>query len=147
MIRQATTQDVPAVVSMSRKFYGTTDYIATEPFDADTVWDLTELLISTGVMLVAEVEGDVVGMAGALIAPGLFNRHISVATEVVWWVDPNCTRHGVGQKLFKALESHCRIKGARRLQMVKLRTSPEHVGTMYEQAGYPLSEISYTKVL
>lgn len=147
MIRSATLEDVPNIVAMSRKFYATTMYSETVPFDADTVWDLVEMLIATSVMLVAEVDSMVVGMAGALVSPNLFNRNISTACEIVWWVDPEQANLGAGKKLFERLQAECKELEAKALQMVTLASSPKHAAMIYERAGFVQSETSYTKVL
>ncbi len=47
------------------------------------------MLIDTGVMLLAEIDGTVVGMVGLVIAPFFFNRSRITAHEVVWWVHPD----------------------------------------------------------
>lgn len=146
MIRQASSADVPAIVSMSRKFYETTNYAKTTPFDADTVWDLAEMLASTSVMLIAECEGVAVGMIGVLIAPDLFNRNHLTSTEIVFWVDPNFTGQSLGKKLLRAADEARKARGARKFQMVALATSPPQVAMMYEREGFTLSETSHTKV-
>lgn len=147
MIREASYQDIPSIVDMSRKFYATTSYSAWADFSAETVAALTRTLIDTGVMLVAEEDGENVGMVGLFIGPFMFNSDHVAAYEVVWWVNPSAQGAGVGKALLEAIEPACRAKGASTVQMVALASSPPQASAMYERAGYTHSESSYTKVL
>src|SRR5688572_29512936 len=60
MIRPATEADIPAIVAMSREFYATTSYADFTAMDDGAVADLVRPLMDS-VMLVAEVDGEVVG--------------------------------------------------------------------------------------
>ena len=60
-VRQATLADVPAIVAMSERFYGTTSYRQWADFCPDTVADLAANLTENHVMLVAEQDGAFVG--------------------------------------------------------------------------------------
>lgn len=146
-IRPATPDDVDAIVSMSAKFYETTSYRRFTPMSADTVANLALMLIDTGVMLVAEYGGEVIGMAGLYVGPFMFNDAARGAYEVVWWVSPDSRGAGAGKALMAAIEASCREKGCNIIQMVTLATSPAHAGNVYESLGYRHSETSYTKVL
>ena len=145
-VRNATLADLPAIVSMSAKFYATTDYTAFSDFCPDTVAGLATTLIEHGVMLVAEAE-EVVGMAGLFVAPFMFNHARKGAYEVVWWVEPEAQGAGAGKALLAAIEPACRAKGCHAIQMVHLATSPAQAGALYERMGYRHTESSYTKVL
>lgn len=147
MIRPAMEQDVGAIVRMSAAFYATTTYSAVTGMDADTVEVLTRGLISTGVMLVAELDGDVVGMIGLVIAPFLFDNSIKTAHEVVWYVSPQVRGGRIGVELMRAAEDACREKGAKAVQMVMLANSPPVAARIYESMGYARSEACFTKRL
>jgi GNAT superfamily N-acetyltransferase len=146
-IRNATLADVPAIVAMSEKFYATTSYCSWAPFGGDTVEQLATNLTNDHVMLVAESDGQVVGMVGLFVAPFLFNNDITAAYEVVWWVEPNAQGHGAGKALLAAIEPACRDAGCKAIQMVRLASSPPQAAAIYEGAGYPHTESSHTKVL
>ena len=145
-VRNATLADLPAIVSMSAKFYATTDYTAFSDFCPGTVTGLATTLIEHGVMLVAEA-GEVVGMAGLFVAPFMFNHARKGAYEVVWWVEPEAQGAGAGKALLAAIEPACKAKGCHAIQMVHLATSPAQAGALYERMGYRHTESSYTKVL
>lgn len=146
VIRKATLADVPAVVSMSAKFYPTTHYAEWTEMDEETVADLASSLIAEHVFFVAESEaGELVGMIGVLIAPFLFNRGQKFAVEIVWWVAPDARGSRAAAALLAAIEQPVRDGGANRIQMVHMPNSPPQAAALYLRAGYVESEISYTK--
>lgn len=146
-IRPATEADVDGIVAMSSKFYATTSYRGFASMDEETVADLVRTLIDSGVMLVAEDAGELIGMAGLFVGPFMFNKHKLGAYEVVWWVNPSDQGAGAGKGLLLEIDSACREKGCSIIQMVTLSTSPPRAGAIYERLGYAHSETSYTKVL
>jgi GNAT superfamily N-acetyltransferase len=146
-VRNATEADVPAITAMARKFYGTTAYANFTPMSDDTVSGLARTMIDSGVMLVADRDGELVGMAGLFVGPFLFNNAIKTAHEVVWWVDPDAQGMGAGKALLGAIEPACRARDVHAIQMVHLSTSPPQAAALYERMGYHLSESCYTKEL
>jgi GNAT superfamily N-acetyltransferase len=130
---------------MSRKFYATTNYAGLAPMDDDQVATIAAMLIDTGVMLVAEVDGAVVGMIGLAVMPFTFNPALTIAAEVVWWVEPDAQRLGLGRALLAAVEPAALERGARAVQMMTLATSPPLAAALYEHMGFEHSETSFTK--
>ena len=145
MIRPATLEDVPTIVAMARQFYPETHYVNWCDMDDGTVADLAANLAENHVMLVAELDGRIVGMVGLFIGPFLFNRDRLGAYEVVWWVAPEARGSRVAASLLTAIEAPSRDKGASRIQMVHMPNSPPQAAALYERFGYALSEVSYTK--
>lgn len=146
-IRKSTLADVPAIVAMSAKFYETTSYAAWAEFNAETVENLAGNLTENHVMLLAEHEGQVVGMVGLFVAPFMFNNDKIGAYEVVWWVDPEAQGNGAGKALLAAIEPACAEKGASAIQMVHLASSPPQAAMIYERMGYAHTESSYTRIV
>ncbi len=145
MIRRATEADIPAVIEMSRSFYATTAYAALTPMCEKAVSATAGMLIDSGVLLVAEVDGDLVGMVGLAVMPFTFDHDVTIAAEVVWWVEPDAQGAGIGLALLEAVEPACREAGADAIQMMTLATSPPHAAALYERLGYRHSESSFTK--
>lgn len=146
-VRQATLDDVPAIVAMSAKFYATTAYSGWADFNPETVSNLASGLATDHVMLVAEDGDRLIGMVGLFVAPFMFNNDVTAAYEVVWWVDPDAQGHGAGKALLAAIEPACAAKGCKAIQMVHLASSPPQAAAIYERCGYVLSESSYTRIL
>lgn len=146
-IRPAAAGDLPAVVRMSARFYETTSYSTWADFNPETVHDLAANLAENHVLLIAEHEGEAVGMVGLFVAPFMFNSDRTAAYEVVWWVEPEGRATGAGKALLSAIQPACEAKGCVAIQMVHLANSPPQAGLLYERAGYRHTESSYTKVL
>lgn len=148
MIRQATEDDIPAIVAMGERFYNTTHYPqAVGSYDAATAEGLIRMMVSPGVLLLAEHRGETVGMVGLVIPPWLFNAQHRVAAEIMWWTAEESRNTGAGLALLRAVAPACKAAGCKAVQMVRLESSPAHVGRLYERLGYRLAEHSYIKVL
>ncbi|XQA72068.1 N-acetyltransferase family protein [Xanthomonas sacchari] len=146
MIRAATEADIPAIVAMSRKFYATTDFPGLAPMDDDTVAELAFTLLRS-VMLIAEEDGEPVGMIGAIVAPFMFNRAVRAAYEVVWWVEPHMQRAGLGRSLLRAAADAAQALGASGIEMLTLASSPPQADALLASEGYRLAQRSHFKQL
>lgn len=147
MIRQAIHADIPRIVEMAARFYAQTRYPDIAPLAKESAAGLAILMMDQGVMLVADVDGEVVGMVGLFIEPFTFNVATTMATELVWWVEPEHQRSGVGGELLAAIEPACRAKGADVIRMMCLAGQSEGAEAIYGRMGYVPSEHAFTKVL
>lgn len=147
MIRTANIHDIDRIVEMCRRFYHTTEYIKFAPYHEPSIKLLTEALVNVGVVLVAELRGELVGVAGLVLAPYMFNNEIIGAHEVVWWVEPEAQGMGVGKELLLAIEPACKSRGATIVQMVHLSNSPPQAANLYLKLGFDHSECCFTKVI
>ncbi len=147
VIRRAVDSDIGRIVDMGARFYSLTSYRAVASFDHDAVRALAEHLLREGVLLVAETDSDVIGMAGLVLAPLPFNPAAMFAHEVMWWVEPQARGLGAGRALVEAIETACREAGADAIQMVHLSSSPPEAAAIYERAGYSHTESCFTKRL
>lgn len=145
-IRHATIDDMPALLDMGEKFYETTHYAASKPYCRETVAGLVKLMLD-GVLLIAERDGAPVGMVGLVVVPWLFNAAMLTATEVVWWVDPEAQKAGIGKALLEAIEPACRERGASTIVMMHLAESPPAASILYQRYGYRWTEMSFAKEL
>jgi RimJ/RimL family protein N-acetyltransferase len=96
-----------------------------EGFPAE-VWERR----ATGV-LVAEDEGEWLGMAGMYVDPDL------PAIANVWgvWVDPRARGHGAGRRLMDAMIELARTRGHRRLELTVTEES-HGAAALYERLGF-----------
>jgi len=147
MIRQAMLDDADAIMELVEKFYYNTDYAGFAPFDYETVFDLTKMLIETGVVLVGTIDEVIVGVIGLVVAPFMFNKSKLGAYEVIWYVEKAAMRLGIGGGLLAKIDEVCKDRGIELIQMVHLSNSPPQAAAMYVAMGYKHSESSYTKVL
>jgi GNAT superfamily N-acetyltransferase len=148
MIRAATAADIPALRELARPFFARSHYATLGVLCDDASEALALLLLRAGIFLVAEVEGTIVGMLGAIVTPMLVDGGTLGASEVVFFVreDMRAAR-GMGRRLLLALEAECRARGLRFLQMHAIASSPKALFTLYRKQGFRPTEASYTKVL
>ncbi len=146
-IRLANEADIDTLVPLYLEFYKTTDYSKIYDADPETITQLTEHIITKGAMIVVEEDGKVVGSGGAYVGPATFNKNVTVAVEVVYYIHPDARGHKVAPAILQALEERCKELGAESLQMVRLRTSPPEVDDLYKMNGYKPSEYNFTKRL
>jgi GNAT superfamily N-acetyltransferase len=144
MIRYAQVSDIPDIIRMSKVFYAMTHYPEFAPYDEETAERLSTLLIENHILFVAEAEGKVIGMVGGMLLPWLFNSSVITGHEIIWWVDREYQKTGLGIELLKALESEVAARGASRLQMAHFVHMP-YSASIYESLGYKHTESIYLK--
>lgn len=147
LIRDAEEDDVEAIVAMSEKFYATTYYTEFAPFDADSCSHIILGLITAGTLLVAEVEGKLVGMIGVVVHPFLFNVNVVQASEIVWWLDPDYRKTNTAKMLMQAMENRAKEQYVDLMLMINLDNSPPAAKVLYTNLGYKNTENAWTKVL
>jgi GNAT superfamily N-acetyltransferase len=145
MIRNATHADIPRIVEMAQRFYPESPYPAIADMTRESVAGLAILTMESGVMLVAEQDGQLAGMVCLHIDPFLFNPAVSIAHEIVFWVEPEHSGGMLAVRLLKAAESAVKARGATWSRMAVLASSPPQAVGLYERNGYTRSESYYTK--
>ena len=149
MIRPATENDMHSLIGMGRRFFQASGYGDLAAFDRESFEvTLRHLIGGGGTCLVAEKDGLVVGMAGALAYPFYFNAQHKTGQELFWWLNPEHRGGLLGARLFAGLEAWAKDQGCSSFTMVALdAVRPEQVGGMYKRRGYRASEHTYIKEL
>ena len=149
MIREATQDDMPALTRMGRQFFALTGISDITSFDDESFHrTIAHLIEGDGVCLVAEIDGQVVGAAGALAYPFYFNVAHKTGQEIFWWIDPEWRNGKIGMQLFVALETWAKDAGCKTFSMIALdQVEADKVGKMYKRCGYRATEHSYIKEL
>ena len=138
MIREATQDDIPALVELARRHYAR-DPFAVE-FDADgtAAWGRLALDLETMAFFVS----DGGAFIGAL-APVPWDKN-RVAAQELWW----CAEDGSGAKLLAAFEQWARARGATEMQIICTSTRRDAaLERRMNGAGLRKSEINFMKVL
>lgn len=91
----------------------------------------------------AEQDGEVIGICGAMIYPLYFNPKHTVVQELWWWLTPKARGGAAAKKLFRALEDWTAEKGASALFMIALDSqNGERVSQFYTRSGFePMERI------
>ena len=144
VIRPASVDDDAVLADFGRKFY---EYIGSYhdvPYCTESAARWFALLRELGVLLIAEVDGQAVGMAGALWSPFIFNDQYKVGAEIFWWINPEHRSGGVGREMLAKLESAAQDAGCVRFSMMSV-ADHDRLGKIYGLAGYEPAERTYVK--
>lgn len=147
IVRPATHDDIPRIVDMAQRFYPTSGYERIAPLAKESAAGLVIVAAERGVMLVAEVDGDLAGMACLVVEPYLFNVEVVIAQEIVWWIEPEHRGGMLAVRLLKASIDACAALGATVIRMATLPHSPPQASALLERMGFVPSENYFTKVL
>jgi GNAT superfamily N-acetyltransferase len=144
IIRPATHDDIPQAVELIRTFQKNSlnDY----NLYFDEAYSNAILNKSVDTTLVAEVEGQVVGLISGLIVNYPLNDQ-KIFQETIWFVAEKY--RNVGIKLLKELERVAKEKwGCAKLVMVYIGNSkPDKLHKFYERIGFRMLETHFIKEL
>lgn len=149
-VRDALPEDLPHLRRMALDFHQASCYRDVVPANLDdfeaTLGD--SLAAGSAIALVAVVNGEVHGMAAALVMPHWFNRRALVANELFWWVDPAARACGAGVQLLDTLESRARSAGCHVLHIASTANlRPAALARLYRMRGYVPQDVYFAKVL
>jgi GNAT superfamily N-acetyltransferase len=141
-IREATVDDIPALVDMGLRFLRESSYRAVLAENPDQMMRLAIQMVTgeATAILVSETDGGViVGMFGLVLWPHFISGEMT-AGEVFWWVEPSA--RGAGLRLWQAGEEWARARGAVCFDMI---APNDRVGVLYERHGYVSVERTYRR--
>lgn len=143
-IRPATKFDLPDVIRMLKEYRDACPLdeikLANNEEYINTVFN--GIIHGAGIALVADYEGEVVGMLLAIRAPSIWDPKIYLMKEMCYWVDPEHRMTSAGFKLLKKYVEACEAeKAAGHISVFtvsKMTTSPD---LKYDRFGFePLEE-------
>ena len=146
-IREAVLEDFPGLFTMAREFYEEMQLPGT--FDGE-VWAANWTKLSHAiktVLLVAEYEGRLEGMLGAIAIPDLYDNRI-VASEMFWFARVDAG-HWAAFRLLRAFHRWAEDQGAvetRLAHMVRPKGARDpDLERVYEKLGYRTIEHIWTR--
>lgn len=140
-LRLASIDDMPYLLSMSKEFISVSPYRDYPVDDEKLTRQIQHWLTNPNTVFVLD-DGLPVGMIAGVINEFLFNVN-TVASEMVWWVNPGV--RGGGFRLKRAFEQWAQDVGADYVHMSS--TADPRVNKYYERCGYRLTESTYIKEL
>jgi GNAT superfamily N-acetyltransferase len=146
--RPATPDDIPRIVAMGRKFWSQTAYAPHVIYCPDSIAASALEMMAARLLVVAEVDGYVVGAVGLMAVPCYANRDVLTASELYWYVEDEYRDSGAGKALLAEIEDAARAAGVKLLGMMLLEAvEPEKAAAIYRRLGYQAGERSFFKVL
>lgn len=142
-VRLATEADLPAIVEMGAAFHAFSGERV--PYCRASAEASARAVMNMGFILIAEDDGDTLGMIGIAITPLFFNFAETMAQELMWWVDESARGTGAAMRLIRDAEIEAARRGVCRLHMLRLANSPPHLATLYDRLGYRVGESSHVK--
>lgn len=138
-VRRATLDDIPAMLSMAKKFIGKA-WDGTVPYNEKTCEKLLAGLTEVGILLITE---DGLGMIGVAIHPWHFNEDVLTSTELFWW----CEGKG-GPQLREEAERLAKKAGAKSFNMGRMHGMRDAaLDRLYRSKGFEPHEHIYIKEL
>lgn len=150
MIRAGEETDVPAIMALGRKFFDAAGWPAVAEWDDASVEATLRALIDgkmPGGLPVAEVDGEVVGMAAFLLFPFYFNLRTTVGQEIFWYVEEK-HRFGAGAEMLQWIEAKAKEGGAAVFIMSSVTGLRDAaLARVYARRGYAPAENTFIKRL
>lgn len=149
-IRHAAPEDLGAIHDMGARFHAGTCYADLIPVCLDSFLSTVTNLATAprGVVLVAESNGQVIGMAAAFANPHWFNARHLAGQELFWWVEPEHRGSRAGPLLATGLEAWATGAGCKTFSMASTANlKPESLARLYARRGYVPQDIYFAKVM
>jgi RimJ/RimL family protein N-acetyltransferase len=137
-VREATPDDAAAIIDLFKAIYAETNFMLLEPGEWNPTVDEYARRIEqnaksrSGVSVIAEAEGKLIGVAASNRGSVKRNRHSSY---VVMGVVKAWTGRGVGRALLGALEAWARANGLHRLELT-VQVHNHRAIALYEKCGF-----------
>ena len=148
MIRKAIAADLPGYVHLARQFHAASPMHGAIDFDDNGYANFFLTAITNpdmGVWL-AEIDDEMVGIAGALAYPMYFSPTNRVAQELWWWMTPKARGNGAAKQMFGAIEQWAAEKGVKAVFMIALEDErSKKMENVYARAGYKPMERTFIK--
>jgi hypothetical protein len=141
MIRLATTEDMPAILEMAKRFHASSPWAFMPIDEAHLTAHMTQFI--DGDNSAVFVLDDMTGGIGLFVSPVYFSD-TKVAQETFWY----CESPGNGGALLDVAERWAKNMGAAQMSMICLEgKNTDIVGKIYERRGYRPTEHTYMKAL
>jgi GNAT superfamily N-acetyltransferase len=148
IVRNAIAEDFPQYLPLAHAFHAASPMHEAMPFNDKGFYNFFLQAVQNpnmGVWL-AEDEGKVIGIAGALFYSMYFSPSSMVAQELWWWLAPEARGKGAGQAMYDMIEAWATAKNATALFMVALEdANAEKMSQIYHRKGFRLMERTYMK--
>lgn len=147
MIREATIEDLKAIVYLGERFHQEAHREGETMYDHIEAYKGLYELHKTGILLVYDIDGEIVGTIGGTLFTLWYDKVNLIGEERFWYVDRPYRNGLVGVKLLRAFEKEVKRQGATRCIMISEAAMGNNdiVHNMYERMGYTTFETGFIK--
>lgn len=148
IVRRANENDLDKYVVLAEAFHAASPIKDAAKFDKEGYGNffLSSLQNDSLGIWLAEIDGEIVGISGAILYPLYFSPSSIVVQELWWWLTPAARGTGAGGKMFKQIEDWAKERNASALFMIALED--DRAGKMeklYTRAGFKPIERTFMK--
>lgn len=147
-VREATEADLPVYLQLSADFHAASPMNGVCEFEPEGFGEfvLGAMQNPDICILLAELNGEIVGITGGIIYPLYFSPSHKVSQELWWWLTPAARGSGAGNKMFKHLQSWAKERGAKTMFMIALEDErAQKMEKVYCRAGFEPMERTFMK--
>ena len=147
-VREATDADLSEYVKLSADFHAASPMQKVCEFEPEGFKEFVLAAIDNPdiCILLAELNGEIVGITGGIVYPLYFSPSHKVSQELWWWLTPAARGSGVGNKMFKHLQLWSKERGAKTIFMIALEDErAEKMEKVYCRAGFEPMERTFMK--
>lgn len=148
IVRKASSSDLAEYVRLIQAFHVASPMNGSIEFDEQgfSNFYLASLENDSMGIWLAEIDGEVVGICGALAYPLYFNPSALAVQELWWWLTPAARGSGAGGKMFKQIEQWAKERKASALFMIALEDNKaKKMENLYIRAGFKPMERTFIK--
>ena len=148
IVRKATADDLAKYTVLAETFHAASPMHGSIEFDAEgyAQFFLSSLQNDSVGIWLAEIDGEIVGICGAVAYPLYFNPAALVVQELWWWLTPSSRGSGAGGQMFKQIEEWAKEKNAAALFMIALEDKrAKKMENLYIRAGFKPMERTFIK--
>lgn len=148
IVRKATEADLDQYVLLAKEFHLASPMDGVVAFDPIGYADFFKASLNNDTvgLWLAESDGKLVGISGAIAYPLYFNPTALVVQELWWWLTPESRGTGAGAEMFKTIEQWAKDKKATALFMIALEDSrAKKMENLYTRAGFRPMERTFIK--
>jgi GNAT superfamily N-acetyltransferase len=147
-VREATEADLPVYLQLSADFHAASPMNRVCAFEPEGFGEFVRGAMDNPdiCILLAELNGEIVGITGGIIYPLYFSPSHKVSQELWWWLTPAARGSGAGNKMFKHLQLWAKERGAKTMFMIALEDErAEKMEKVYCRAGFKPMERTFMK--
>jgi GNAT superfamily N-acetyltransferase len=147
-VREATDADLSEYLKLSADFHAASPMQRVCEFEPEGFKEFVLAAIDNPdiCILLAELNGEIVGITGGIVYPLYFSPSHKVSQELWWWLTPAARGSGVGNKMFKHLQLWSKERGAKTIFMIALEDErAEKMEKVYCRAGFEPMERTFMK--